>query len=343
VEINTQHIIDYLENKLSPEEKLRFEQQPGNSPELQKELKDIRFIWEISTELKLHKKADTERNWKEISHRITIHKYKNILWKFSRNAAAILFLPILITTLYLHNTLKGQKEIPVEQIEQTSAPGLVSKVTLPDGSEVWLNSGSTLFYPQRFTDKKRRVSLTGEAYFKVKANEENRFEVLVNDLIVSAYGTEFNVNAYNDEPVIETTLVSGNVNVSSINKDEKNKDISPGQQVLFDKEKKTLEIKNVNLVVKTSWKDGKMVFRRANMTEIARRLAWKFNVDIQLEGEEVLDYEYSATFTTETLSEILSLLEKSAPIKSRIIEPEQSENYTYSKRKVIISTHQYDY
>ena len=99
-----------------------------------------------------------------------------------------------------------------------------------------------------------------------------------------------------------------------------------------------MEVDKVNLAVETSWKDGKMIFRRANMNEIVQRLTRHFNVDIKLEGEELYDYNYSATFTTETLSEVLLLLEKTAPIKCTVIEPKQTDDFTYSRRTVIIKT-----
>jgi ferric-dicitrate binding protein FerR (iron transport regulator) len=154
---------------------------------------------------------------------------------------------------------------------------------------------------------------------------------------ISDYGTEFNVCAYEEDPVIEATLVSGNVEVASLAGERHNTlNISEGQQVVFDKSDKKSKVTNVNLAVKISWKDGKMVFRRANMNEITRRLSRRFNVDIRLEGKELYDYEYSASFTTETLDEILYLLEKSAPITCKIIYPEQSEDYTFTQKTVII-------
>jgi len=337
VEIETTYIIDYLENRLSEKDKESFEKLLKSSAELTKEVNDIRFIWETSSELKLHKKIDTLRNWNELSRSIRFLKFKSKLFHFTQTAAAILFIPVILTAFFLYQTLKEHENRPTEQIELTSAYGFISKVTLPDKSEVWLNSGSKISYPQQFSAGKRQVSLVGEAYFKVQSDQKNRFEVLVNnDIIVNAYGTEFNIYAYDEEDLIEATLVSGNIEVLSSNL-KNSRILSPGQQVIYNKGNGSMQVKEINLTVKTAWKDGKMIFRRANMTEITRRLARHFNVDILLEGEELYGYEYSATFTTETLQEILQLLEKSAPITCKIIEPEQSDDYTYSKRTVIIS------
>ncbi len=335
MEEQSQHIIDYLEDKLAAGERKNLEDLLDKSPGLQKEFKDIQFIWELSGRLKENKQINTADNWNRLSRRIRTDRYKQKILHVARTAAAVLILPLVITSLILYRMADANEPGPVENIEVSSAYGIVSKLTLPDGSEVWLNSGSTLSYPQHFSGQKRTITLKGEAYFKVHSDQKNRFEVVINDeLMVSAYGTEFNVCAYEEEPVVETTLVSGRIEVST---PEDTKAIAPRQQVLFNKATGNMDVAEANLAVKTSWKDGKMVFRRANMTEIIPRLARKFNVDIKLEGEELYEYEYSATFSTESLTDILYLLEKSAPIQCRIIEPEQSEDYSYSKRTVIIS------
>jgi ferric-dicitrate binding protein FerR (iron transport regulator) len=339
VKYTVQFIIDYLENALTADERRSFEASLDKSIELQQELKEIRLVWESSLELKLHRQIDSAKNWKELSKKITVDKYQKKIRRFVRNMAALLMIPLVMATVILYRATQ-RDHIPAGQIELTSANGLVTKVTLSDGTEVWLNSGSKLSYPQYFTGDIRHVLLLGEAYFKVKADRTKRFEVLtVGGLTVSAYGTEFNVCAYEEDPVVEATLISGNIEAGTSVKNGTPDliNISAGQQVRYDKNNDKLEVADVNLAVKTSWKDGKMIFRRADMTEIMRRLARHYNVDIRLEGKELYDYEYSATFTTETLEEILYLLEKSAPIKCRIIYPEQSEDYTYTRKTVIIS------
>lgn len=338
MEINTNHIIAYLEHRLSPDEQKEFEKQLQASSEFRKEVNDIRFIWETSENLKFQKQVNPAQNWKKLSKQIRFNTYRRKLGSFIRSAAAVLLIPVLIATFTLFHTLKEWNNLPVEQVELTSAYGLVSKITLSDGSEVWLNSGSRLSYPKRFTKGERTVILSGEAYFKVASDKHHRFDVQTScGLQVSAYGTEFNVNAYEDDKQIETTLVNGHVEVSLIG-EPSSRDIHPGQQVIFHKATNNMEVERVNLLVETSWKDGKMIFRRANMNEIIHRLARRYNVEIKLEGEELYDYEYSATFTTETLDEVLQLLEKTAPIKCTIIEPKQGKDFTYSKRTVIIHT-----
>ena len=338
MDIHTEHIIAYLEGKLSIEERIAFDQQMQSSPDFKKEVDDIRFIWETTAELKLHKQINTQQNWKKISKQIATDKYKKKILSFIRTAAAVLLIPVLFATYTLFNTVREWNNIPVEQVELNTAYGLISKITLPDGSEVWLNSGSSISYPKRFTKNKRSVQLAGEAYFKETSEKSNRFDVTTaNGLQVSAFGTEFNVKAYEDEDKIEATLAKGHIEVSEIGQPV-SRTLRPGEQVTYYKNTSKMEVDKVNLAVETSWKDGKMIFRRANMNEVVQRLARHFNVDIKLEGEELYDYKYSATFTTETLHEVLLLLEKTAPIKCTVIEPEQTSDFTYSRRIVIIKT-----
>jgi len=336
VEIKTNHIIAYLKGNLTAEEEKDFREKLRTSAEFRKEVEDITFIWKMSAELQLHKQVNTERNWKQLAARIRVDKYKKKIWTVIRTSAAILLLPLLISTylLYIQNSELNNQ--PISQLQVQSAYGTVTQTTLPDGTKVWLNSGSILTYPQVFKGK-REVSLTGEAYFDVTSDPSNRFDVIVSDqLTVSAYGTEFNINAYPEDSTIDVSLITGNVELVTTD-NLTQQAITPGQHAVYNKTDENMDISYTNLTVKTAWKYGKMMFRRASMPEVVERLSRHFNVDIRLEGVDLYNYEYNATFTTETLNEILQLLEESAPIQYKIIDPKQSDDYSYSKRVVIIS------
>ena len=199
-----------------------------------------------------------------------------------------------------------------------------------------MNSGSTLSYPERFTKDKRQVTLSGEAFFKVKSDKDHRFDVQTSDgITVSAYGTEFNVQAYAEEPEIKATLAEGHIQIDQTNQPA-SQELIPGEQAVYSRHTQQMQVRKANLLVETAWKDGKLVFRRTPMEEIAKQLSRHFNVNIQLQGKEIFDYTYSATFTTETLAEILFLLEKTAPIRCEIIEPQQQSDLAFTRKKVII-------
>lgn len=338
MEINKDHILSYLEKTLPEEDRQAFEAQLSQSENFRKEVEDTRFVLEQTRLLRQQRAFRTADNWNVLSHRIRNQELRVKVWNFIRNVAAMLLVPVLVLSAYLYFSVVNDDKQTVETVEVVAASGLISKVVLPDSSIVWLNSESTISYPREFKDGIRQVQLSGEAYFKVKADPENRFDVSVGDqMTVSAYGTEFNVNAYKDDLYIEALLTEGHIEVTD-NKASK-KSLVVGQSASLDREhlSEGLQVVEANIYVKTAWKDGKMVFRRAGFEEIAKRLARHFNADIVLQSKALFEYEYSATFTTETLAEILSLLEKSAPIKCEIIEPEKNSDLSYNKRKVIIT------
>lgn len=297
---------------------------------------DVQPVLELVDRLVMQKGIDVEKNWHQLHARMHHHKQKNQLLTWIRNIAAILLLPLLGLSAYLYyqtNTLKSKS---VGLLETTTAYGVRTKITLSDGSEVWLNSGSTLSYPEHFTEDKRQVTLSGEAFFKVKSDKDHRFDVQTSDgITVSAYGTEFNVQAYAEEPDIKATLAEGHIQIGQINQPA-SQELIPGEQAVYSRHTQQMQVRKANLLVETAWKDGKLVFRRTPMEEIAKQLSRHFNVNIQLQGKEIFDYTYSATFTTETLAEILSLLEKTAPIRCEIIEPQQQSNLAFTRKKVII-------
>lgn len=297
---------------------------------------DVQPVLELVDRLAMQKGIDVEKNWHQLHARIHHRKQKSQLLIWIRNIAAILLLPLLGLSAYLYYQTNTLKSKPAGLLETTTAYGVRTKITLSDGSEVWLNSGSTLSYPEHFTEDKRQVTLSGEAFFKVKSDKDHRFDVQTSDgITVSAYGTEFNVQAYAEEPEIKATLAEGHIQIDQINQPA-SQELIPGEQAIYSRFTHQMQVRKVNLLVETAWKDGKLVFRRTPMEEIAKQLSRHFNVNIQLQGKEIFDYTYSATFTTETLAEILSLLEKTAPIRCEIIEPQQQNDLAFTRKKVII-------
>ena len=336
VNIQTEHIIAYLDGKLSKEDTDTFEKQMQDSPELQKEVDDLRFICDASQKLYLQEQIDVDKHWREVSRAMHKNRFRQKIGRYFRYAAAILLIPTLISSVYFYQRAYRLENQPIEQVVLSSAYGLISKVTLPDGSEVWLNSGSKLHYPKHFIGDHRKVYLSGEAYFKVSSDKKHRFDVaLSNGFTVSAYGTEFNISAYEDDDEIQATLANGSIEIRNEKKPIPQV-LSPGEQAVYNKVTDNMKVSDINLYMVTSWKDGKIVFRRTEMAEIAQRLSRHFNVNIILQSKKIFNYKYSATFTTETLEEILQLLEKTAPIKCTMIEPEQASDYSYSRRTVII-------
>lgn len=290
---------------------------------------------DLTENLREQRKIDTAIAWNRVSRRVAVDTFRTRVWNVTRTVAAILLPLFLLHQYVIHPML--QTTIP-EMVTLASAPGMITRAVLPDGSEVWLNAQSELTYPQKFTGKERTVTMSGEAYFKVAANKKNRFNVVMpGDIIVSAYGTEFNINAYDDEQDYYVTLTEGNIEMEAV-RSMKTQALAIGQKAVLTVQTGEMNIVQADTYVETAWKEGKMVFRREKFETIAQKLSRKFGVIIQLEDDTLKEYEYTATFTDETLEDILDLLQRSAPITYTISRQEQRANDTFTHRTVTIKS-----
>lgn len=323
---------------MSEEDRVAFETELKRSVSLQNEVEELRFLLNAMDNIKELHQVDTVSHWQEMSRKVYYDKLKYKAATSFKRFSVFALLPLLLLISYLGLNLLKSAHYGEEIIEAQSAYGVVSKIMLPDSSFVFLNSGSQIAYPRSFTQDTRKVTLKGEAYFIVKACPEKRFEVQTSDgFTVSAYGTKFNVNAYEDQEWVNTVLVNGNISVRVDGNSEGNKIVQPGELVVYNKLTGKIDISKSNLAVETAWIDGKIVFRRTKMPEIIYRLSKHFNVDIELDDKALNQYEFSATFTTESLTEILNLMMKASPMTWHYVEPVQLHDKTYTKRKVVIS------
>jgi len=197
----------------------------------------------------------------------------------------------------------------------------------------WLNSGSELSYPVVFNSRERRVHLTGEAYFQVAKSNVPFF---VNSLgpEIKVYGTEFNVNSYDNEDLVTVALAEGKV---SLNLDGKEEFITPGQVSVFDKKSKRMVIEATDVATYSSWRKGKYIFRNTTLSAIVRILQRQHNVTINLLTPEVGNYHYNATINNESLEQFLQLLSISAPIKYNYKRKEIRTDGTYVPDNIEIS------
>lgn len=155
----------------------------------------------------------------------------------------------------------------------TTPRGGEFKIVLEDSTEVWLNADSRLRYPEKFSNKERRVEVTGEAYFKVAHSEERPFYVVCGSQEVRVYGTEFNIHAYSDEAEIFTTLVSGSIALRTTGGNQSELLLTPGHQVVFNKDSVSATIREVNTEVVTAWRKGAFVFEEQTLEQIMRTMS----------------------------------------------------------------------
>jgi ferric-dicitrate binding protein FerR (iron transport regulator) len=155
----------------------------------------------------------------------------------------------------------------------------VIDMTLSDGSHVWLNAESSITYPVAFTGSERKVSMKGEGYFKVTHNSSMPFTLTKDETSVTVLGTEFNVNAYDNEPDIKVTLVEGSV---KLKKADHTQILKPGQQGRVSGD--ITVISNVDLEQVLAWKNGSFVLKGTDLAMLMRQVERWYDVDVKFEG-----------------------------------------------------------
>lgn len=189
------------------------------------------------------------------------------------------------------DTDKGKRERAVEYNELSIPKGRSYSVVLSDGSRVWLNAQSKIKYPVRFSKNERRVYVSGEAYFEVVKDDKTPFLVETSDYSVKVLGTRFNVNAYPDERVGVTTLVSGSISIPSA--EGADRLLSPGEQFKFNKESKSISIEMVNTDLFTSWIDNVLIMDQMPLEEIFKILNRRYEINLFFDDESIKKETFS--------------------------------------------------
>jgi Fe2+-dicitrate sensor, membrane component len=180
-------------------------------------------------------------------------------------------------------------------------------IVLSDGTGVWLNAASSIRFPVAFTGKERVVDLNGEAYFEVTKNQRQPFTVNVNGSAIEVLGTHFNVNAYNDENAIQTTLLEGKVKV--VNK-QTSAILQPGQQAEYTQDA-PISVKTVDTEAAIAWKNGLFWFDNVDLRTIMRQLERWYQVDVEFKGAIPTRRFAGQVSRTAGLTQVLKILELS--------------------------------
>ncbi len=261
--------------------------------------------------------------------KIDISQY---LYRLFTKVAVILLIPALITIAVLSYLSINPPEKADSWAEIHSPVGSRTQFQLPDGTQGWLNSGSSIKYPVNFM-KHRDVEISGEVWFNVVHLSSEEFEVITPYFDVKVLGTRFNVIAYDDETTAEVILEKGKVLVLGKNQEVK-EELKPDQYLVYNKSTKEIIKTSIDSKNYTSWKDGLLIFKNVPMSEIARRLERKYNTEIILHGDSLKSAIFRATFQDENLEEICKMLATVAPIKYKIHKREKLDDNTFAKGKV---------
>ena len=299
------------------------------------EIKDrLQAVKKLREDIRFYKQIDVVRAYMKMMRNLR-RQERRILWqKIFRQTAAVLFIPLLVATsvlvyLYSRNATNTTAE---SYAEVKAVPGVVLQLELPDRSRVWLNSGSSLRYPVAFGNKTRPVELNGEAFFEVHTDAVRPFEVATpTGLAVTARGTAFNVRAYDDETWSEVVLLEGEVEVASRTY---RAGIAPGEMLRLDRDSRRVVRQRVRTDEKIAWKDGRLIFRSTPIEEVMKQLARRYNADITLHNPKGESCLVRATFTSETLTQILDFIKLAAPVEWRIEKTKQNADTTFDRPQI---------
>ena len=327
-------ITAYLSNHATAEERRELEDWVKQSPENNRHFQEMRNIWQVMNPPFNPSEIDVYAAEKNILANIAATK-RNItrtLLLYWQRIAAILIIPLLIISAYLYLNKDNDLYDTVEYQEVKSPHGTFSEVRLPDGTNVWLNGGSSLKYPLAFKKGERNVFLSGEGYFEVHSDKENPFIVKTEQITLQATGTAFNIEAYKTDSITSVTMANGKIDVvfgtsSPIA-------MMPGERASFNNLTKQCVITHTDPYKWYAWKDGLMIFRDDPLWYVFKRVGQTFNVNIELKDSSLANAPYRATFKNESLDEILRLLKMSAPIRFSQIERTVSSNGTYERQQI---------
>ena len=332
----------------------------------------------------LHLKA--ARNNKPKAQATTAHTPRisfNQLFRNLGRIAAIFLVPIMAFTgweIYSQRMwVKNQTEVVYNKISCPLAAQ--SQFELPDGTKGYLNNGSSLRYPVKFTGNSREVELLGEAFFDVRHNKQRPFIIKTVGLEVRVLGTRLNIHSYPNDDYQEITVESGSVelvhrehgqeilvtemqpgqhavfqfgdhrsasprldrdqNLIEVENNEQLKDVAstlnPGKETIYRMDEGDLYLKKDETKYYTGWTDGKLILRNDPMPILLKRIERWYSVSFNIEDERINEYTYWATFTQETLDQVLELLSLTGPIQFQKRPRETLSDGTHKTQVIDVS------
>jgi ferric-dicitrate binding protein FerR (iron transport regulator) len=257
-------------------------------------------------------KLETEYN-RYLSYKVRKMSRQSLIYKI----AAVLAFPI---ALAIGGYLFGESEKPVllpEQFCEISSPkGHVSKATLPDGTEVWINTNSSIVYDaSAFNRNQREIQLKGEAYFEVTSSVEKPFTVVTPHANVKVTGTSFNVNAYPASLLFETVLAEGKIELQLKSGTTEFLHVEPNQRVIFNSINKKFDVQQVKAEMFTAWRNGEIIFKDATLADLVKELERIYDIQFHMQPADLGELRFRGMFSyNSNLIEALEKIKKSSKV-----------------------------
>lgn len=274
--------------------------------------------WEKGWMQSKQENVEVANEWKRLQCKIRTQEAiipmlparKLSIWRKVAAIAAVILLFIMggYVVWYIKPYLLPETHFAFE-----SPYGEKSKMTLSDGTVVWLNAGSTLKYSSRFNAANREVKLNGEAYFEVTKRNGAPFVVKTGIYDVQVKGTKFNITAYSDDAFATTTLLEGAVNLLYKGQEI---ELSPGESIRLDLTLNKFIRNKVNATQAKAWAENRIEYDGITLKELITKLSRQYNVNITLESDKNESKEFRVSIRNqETIGEVLNAISEIIPIK----------------------------
>ena len=323
-------LIDYLKGLLNHDDRDKVEAWYNIAPENKKKLEDLYFLLFVSDRIDAVQNIDENKSF--IKFKKSLQKSAKVT-KVSALRKATAIAAIFIGLLFMGSsiTLYFLDKNP-QQIIVATQLGERAKVTLPDGTKVWLNASSNIEYSKSIFSRQREVTLNGEGYFEVSSKKYSPFIVSNKTSKIKVLGTKFNVKCNEDENFISASLLEGSI-LFSEEQVALEVILKPGEEIIYDRIKNDYILQTIKSDDDAiGWLDGKIIFNNSTLAEIAKELERHYNVRISFADDKVSKERFNADFETpDNIYQIVSILARTNKF-----------DYTFQKsnRKIVITSKQ---
>lgn len=307
--------------------------QRKNFSENEKILEAGKIITEIES-------IDVQEGFNKVSKRINQKDKIRLIFAYTQRIAAILFIPILLISIWsLLIKLPQVENAQLAMQEVSCPPGTRTNLELSDGTKMWLNSESSARFPVAFAGNTRNIEVVGEAYFEVVKDTKKPFIVSSENTHVEVLGTSFNVRTYKNDKNIEVVLKEGKVLFkSNFNNNRQRSVMQAGNRAIVEKETGKMTLMNVNVDNYLAWHENVLVFDDSPIDEFVRKLERWYGIDVTISDDNLKDYRFTTKFKDEPLQHVLELIQLSSPVDIKYIPPQYSlDGDQHIKPQVIIT------
>lgn len=317
----------YFQGELGQEERLNLLRTIESDKELKQEFIELKNLQTL-TSYACNDDKDQVKSSESYQLFIRRLRHKRLFSLLARTAGIAAAIVALVAVTYFY-TINQVQILQDEQLLSLHVPaGQRLKFTLQDGTSVWLNSRSTLYYPSSFAKDKRRVSVEGEALFDVAHDAERPFIVSSEGVDMKVLGTTFNVFNYPEAEILRTSLLEGSLMVYYENDESKNIILKPSEQITIEDGQMRVEcIPDSSYFL---WTEGIYSFYNEPLANILKKLELYFDIEIIVKDPTIYAWEYTGKFRQrDGIDEILRVINKIH--KFKIEKDEENNRITLSR------------